>query len=230
MTRRNNTSRRVQRPTDALAVVLVHRLEALDLVVDVRLAHGSASSLLKRREMPLDLGRAHLGERRRPPARPVVLVDDHGAHALVEIVAFDDARHYAEFGAHARLRNRSVLPRRTCASAILRLSGDLVRMVAAVCPAHAASAEPDDASRSSAARISSTRVAGEQPVDGRAARRDRPLARAGSWKAASTASTGTRAGKALEQRRKTRRRHAVRGDAGGDARRRRRSARRSRPQ
>src|ERR1041385_971567 len=52
--------------------------------------------------MALDLSRAHLIERRRPPTRLVVLVDDHGAHAFIEIVALDETRHYAEFGAHAR--------------------------------------------------------------------------------------------------------------------------------
>ena len=77
--------------------------------------------------MALDLGVGDLGERGRLPARRVVLVDDHRAHALVEIMAVDDARHYAEFGAHARRRNRSAAPRRTCASASLRLSGDFVR-------------------------------------------------------------------------------------------------------
>ena len=39
-------------------------------------------------------------------------------------------------------------PRRTCASASLRLSGALLRIVAAIVPAHGASAPPDDASAS----------------------------------------------------------------------------------
>ena len=139
------------------ALALVHRLEALQIVLGERLVHGSTnSSAPSGGEMALDFLSAHLGERRRLPARRVVLVDDHGAHALVEIVAMDDARHYAEFGAHARFEIPSSLPRRTCASAIFRLSGDLARMVAAVLPAHSASALTDAASRSSAARISST--------------------------------------------------------------------------
>src|SRR4051794_23472951 len=53
-------------------------------------------------EMPLDLGVGDLGERGGVPARRVVLVDDHSAHALVEIMASNDARHYAEFRLHAR--------------------------------------------------------------------------------------------------------------------------------
>ena len=87
-----------------LALVLVHRLEALQIVAGERLAHGSTNSSApsgaKWRSTSASLTSR---ERRRLPARLVVLVDDHGAHALVEIVAMDDARHYAEFGAHARL-------------------------------------------------------------------------------------------------------------------------------
>src|SRR5450756_1007673 len=57
----------------------------------------------ERGEMALDLRLAHRCECPRIPLRLVVLVDDDGAHAFIEVVAMDDARHYAEFGAHARL-------------------------------------------------------------------------------------------------------------------------------
>src|SRR5262245_40029665 len=52
--------------------------------------------------MTLDLGLADIGQRRRPPTRVIVLVDDHSPHALIEIMSMDDTRHYAEFHAHAR--------------------------------------------------------------------------------------------------------------------------------
>ena len=66
-------------------------------------AHGRRSSCCRAREMALDLGVAHVGKRGRPPARLVILIDDHGAHALVEVMVMDEARHYAEFRAHARV-------------------------------------------------------------------------------------------------------------------------------
>ena len=53
--------------------------------------------------MPLDLRLTDIGKRRGLPARPVVLVDDHGAHTLIEIMPMDHARHYAKLHAHARL-------------------------------------------------------------------------------------------------------------------------------
>ncbi len=92
ITRRNRTSRRVQTAGVLLALALVHRLEVAQIVfvgTGVLLVdHGNGKLVaVERREMPLDLGLAHLGEARRPPARRIVLVDDHGAHALVEIVA-----------------------------------------------------------------------------------------------------------------------------------------------
>src|SRR3977135_2532374 len=46
-------------------------------------------------EMAVDLGLAHLGEARRAPARRIVLVDDHGANALLEVLSIRDARHDA---------------------------------------------------------------------------------------------------------------------------------------
>src|SRR5262245_3376793 len=53
--------------------------------------------------MTLDVRLADLGQRGRTPARPVVLVDDHGAYAFIEIMSVNDAGHYAEFRAHARI-------------------------------------------------------------------------------------------------------------------------------
>jgi hypothetical protein len=53
--------------------------------------------------MAFNLGFARIGESSRPPTRLVVLVDDHGAHALVKVMPMDDALHYAEFHEHARL-------------------------------------------------------------------------------------------------------------------------------
>ena len=113
-------------------------------------------------------------------------------------------------------KSQASVPRRTCASAIFRLSGDLVRMVAAVLPAHSASAPPDVASRSSAARMSSTLVAGKSRSI--AARRATILpSPAGSAKAASSASTDTVPVEPVEQRGKARRRDAMGGKAGGAA-------------
>src|SRR6185503_11768789 len=57
----------------------------------------------ERGEMTLNIFLPNIGKRGRPPARLVVLVDDHCAHAFVEIMPMDDARHYAEFHLHARL-------------------------------------------------------------------------------------------------------------------------------
>src|SRR6266436_2370747 len=53
--------------------------------------------------MAFDTLRRHLGEHRWAPARMIVLVDDHGADTLIEIVPVSDAGHYAEFRPHARL-------------------------------------------------------------------------------------------------------------------------------
>ena len=53
--------------------------------------------------MTCDFRLANVGQRGRLPSRFVVFVDDHSAHALIEIMAVDDARHYAHFGAHARI-------------------------------------------------------------------------------------------------------------------------------
>ena len=83
--------------------------------------------------------------------------------------------------------NDQSLPRRTCASAIFRLSGDLARIVAAVAAAHSRSSP---SSASSRCRISSTR----SPANSRsmAARRAAIApSPAGSAKAASVASTET---------------------------------------
>ena len=43
-------------------------------------------AIAERREIALDLRVADLGQRRRPPARVLILVDDDRAHAFVEIV------------------------------------------------------------------------------------------------------------------------------------------------
>src|SRR5688572_27495107 len=51
--------------------------------------------------MTFDVGVGYLGQGRGLPARLVVLVDDHSAHAFVEIMAADDTRDYAEFRLHA---------------------------------------------------------------------------------------------------------------------------------
>src|SRR5450631_1275234 len=45
--------------------------------------------------------RRHRGEARGAPARPIVLVDDHRANALIEVLSIDDARHDAPLRAHA---------------------------------------------------------------------------------------------------------------------------------
>src|SRR5689334_14584711 len=57
--------------------------------------------------MSFDVFRGHLGERRRSPVWTIVLVDDHGPDALIEIMSICDAGHYAEFRLHA-LRKRPV--------------------------------------------------------------------------------------------------------------------------
>src|SRR5262249_60769276 len=57
--------------------------------------------LCEQRKVALDLRVPHRIERRRPPARRVLLVDDHRADAFVEIVPVDEARDDAEFGLHA---------------------------------------------------------------------------------------------------------------------------------
>src|SRR5665213_716244 len=107
ITRRNSTSRRVHRPTDGSPSCsrTGSRLCRLSLSVgSLMLVRSRQLQLVapKRREVAVDFGIADAGERVGPPARPVVLVDDHGAHALVKIMPVDDARDYAEFGFHAR--------------------------------------------------------------------------------------------------------------------------------
>ena len=92
-----------------LRLVGLHRLERADRIGGVADRSCRVRSMQRqfvsaeRREMALDLGIRHLGERGRLPARRVVLVDDHRAHAFIEIMAMNDARHYAEFGLHARV-------------------------------------------------------------------------------------------------------------------------------
>src|ERR1700733_4954704 len=54
-----------------------------------------------RGEMALHAGLGHLGERRGAPARAIVLVDDHGPNALIEILLVGNARHDAKFRLHA---------------------------------------------------------------------------------------------------------------------------------
>src|SRR5690348_5021957 len=56
---------------------------------------------LERGEMTLHLGLADLRELIGPPARRIILVDDHGPYALVKILAPHDPRHDAELGPHA---------------------------------------------------------------------------------------------------------------------------------
>ena len=170
---------------------------------------------VERREMALDLGVADLGQRRRPPARLVVLVDDHRAHAFVEIVAMNDARHYAEFGLHARLEIPSSRRARICASASFRLSrrfgADRGRGglrgpfgVLAALRGRALS------------RMSSTRSPVNSRSIARAARHDRPLpGRLGECRQHRI--DRHRAAQRFEQIGKARRRHAMGGDAGRDA-------------
>src|SRR5579875_2656175 len=96
MARRNSTSRRVQRSAAAPPTCSVTgaRLSNSSSVNGSRtLEHQFAR---ERSEVPFDVGRAHLRERRRSPAGGVVLVDDHRTHTLVEIMAFDDARAAAD--------------------------------------------------------------------------------------------------------------------------------------
>ena len=85
----------------------MNRLERARRIAGVRFAHDRRQlrrfARAERREMPSDLGLRHRVERRRPPARRVVLVDDHRAHPFIEVFAVNDARHYAEFGLHARI-------------------------------------------------------------------------------------------------------------------------------
>src|SRR5262249_21948793 len=54
-----------------------------------------------RRKMRLDVGLADLPQRRWPPLRRLVLVDDHRTDSLIEIMPPGDAGNYSEFGAHA---------------------------------------------------------------------------------------------------------------------------------
>src|SRR5262245_1682351 len=58
---------------------------------------------LEGHKVALDVRLADVGQRGRPPAWLVVLVDDHGAYAFIEIMSVNDAGHYAEFRAHARI-------------------------------------------------------------------------------------------------------------------------------
>src|SRR5262249_55262185 len=64
-------------------------------------ASGQTELARERREMPLEVRGRPLGERRGPPARRIVLVDDHGAHSLIKVRPAHDPRHDAELGAHA---------------------------------------------------------------------------------------------------------------------------------
>src|ERR1041385_1502085 len=100
ITRRNTTSRHVQaRICGPASISWTGSSDCTSSLVKRSVITVSRQFKLvarARREMTLDVGGADLGKRRRPPARRVVLIDDHGAHAFIKIVAFDDARHYAE--------------------------------------------------------------------------------------------------------------------------------------
>ena len=109
ITRRNQTSQRVQRPTLMLLVVGLDRRErraAVRVVVAAAFAHvrrpvrlpGEAAKW--RATQVVGDTAPSVG---RLPARRVVLVDDHRAHALVHVVTIDDPRHDAKLGAHAGL-------------------------------------------------------------------------------------------------------------------------------
>src|SRR5581483_3307971 len=209
--RRNRTSRRVQRPTcGPLSASCTGSSAWMSSLTKGPVMVGSRQPELvagPRREMALDLGLADAGERRRPPARLVVLVDDHGTHALVEIVAFDDARHYAEFGAHARrkipgfaaphLRQRDLEAERRFGA---DRGGGLARPIIAL-----AVERGDDVLDP---------VMREQAVDGGAMRRQPALARRFS-EGIENGVDRHGAAEAVEQRREARRRNTMGGDAGG---------------
>src|ERR1700681_4389987 len=163
--------------------------------------------------MALDLGLAHFCELCRLPTRLVVLVDDHGAHALIKIVAMDDARHYAEFGAHARLeipslaaphlRQRQLETERGFALYGRGGLGSPFRVRISKCrftfKRHENVFDP---------------LARKQPVDRAAPGHDRPLA----YQLIESGEDGVdrnRAAQAVEYRGKSRRRNAMGGDAGG---------------
>src|SRR5665213_682901 len=126
--------------------------------------------------MALHFGIAHLGEGGWLPTRFVVLVDDHGAYALVEVMTMDDARHYAEFGAHARreipffaapyLRQRQFkTERRFCTQNRRRFAGPFgIGALGTRLAVERGQDVLDPASR-------------EQPVDGAVPRHDGPLPR-----------------------------------------------------
>ena len=104
------------------------------------------------------------------------------------------------------------LPRRTCAKAILRLSGDFVRIVAAVFCAHSASAPPDDRFSIESVENVFNPIAAKSRSIARLALRDRPLpGRFGEG--GKHRIDGDRAGQPIEQRAKLRGRNAMRCDA-----------------
>ena len=165
--------------------------------------------------MARHLGVAHIRQSRRLPARLVVLVDDHGAHTLIEIVTINDARDYAEFGAHARCEIAS------CAEADLRQRNFKTerrfgphqgRGFARPFGVSAAGCRLTIERRQNGFNL----VAGEQPVDRGAAGHHRPLAgRFG--KGGQNRIHRHRAGQPIDQCAIARRRHAMRGETGGNA-------------
>src|SRR5262244_2666333 len=55
---------------------------------------------LQRGKIAVDVGLEHLAQARRVPARRIVLVDDHGAYAFIEVGTVDDTRDDAKFRLH----------------------------------------------------------------------------------------------------------------------------------
>ena len=94
--------------------------------------------------------------------------------SLVEIVTIDNARSNAKLGAKAFLE-RPARPRRICASAILRLSGALARIAAAVAAAQSwrRMAALGLRLRIELRQYILDRVRGKNPIDRAAMRRDR---------------------------------------------------------
>src|SRR5262245_27921829 len=165
--------------------------------------------------MTLDLGLADLGQRRRPPTRGIVLVDDHGPHALIKIMSMNDARHYAEFHAHARFE----IP---CLAAphLRQRHFETERRFRA----YYGSGFPRPV-RISTPRLRFTvktsenifdHVPGEQPIDRRPTGCDRPLAYR-LVESRQDRIDRDSPGEAFEQLRKAFRRHAMGGNATGDS-------------
>ena len=113
-------------------------------------------------------------ERRGPPARRIVLVDDHGAHAFIEIMPIHDARHDAHLAPACTARTTS---RGRAAPARARASGWSAIWSGSRRRSRRPSRGPHRSRHRARARISSTLSPANSRVDRVAPRRHRPLGR-----------------------------------------------------